>query len=67
MLTSNLRTIGQAGSTVCIGLLLDTLIVRSFVVLRILRIPGPWFWWPTLVRTCPLPQRRALVGQTPRH
>ena len=32
MLTSDLRTIGQVGSTVCIGLLLDTLIVRSFVV-----------------------------------
>jgi RND superfamily putative drug exporter len=43
------------GSTVCIGLLLDTLIVRSFVVPCILRIMGPWFWWPTLVRTRPLP------------
>lgn len=57
MLTSDLRTIGQVGSTVCIGLLLDTLIVRSFVVPCILRILGPWFWWPTLVRTHPLPQR----------
>jgi RND superfamily putative drug exporter len=57
MLTSDLRTIGQVGSTVCIGLLLDTLIVRSFVVPAILRILGPWFWWPTLVRNRPLPQR----------
>ncbi|WAC93272.1 RND family transporter [Mycobacterium sp. Aquia_213] len=57
MLTSDLRTIGQVGSTVCIGLLLDTLIVRSFVVPAILRILGPWFWWPTLVRSRPLPQR----------
>jgi putative drug exporter of the RND superfamily len=57
MLTSDLRTIGQVGSTVCIGLLLDTLIVRSFVVPCIIRILGPWFWWPTLVRTRPLPQR----------
>ncbi|HWS94621.1 MAG TPA: MMPL family transporter, partial [Mycobacterium sp.] len=56
MLTSDLRTIGQLGSTVCIGLLLDTLIVRSFVVPCILRILGPWFWWPTLVRSRPLPQ-----------
>jgi RND superfamily putative drug exporter len=56
MLTSDLRTIGQVGSTVCIGLLLDTLIVRSFVVPSILRILGPWFWWPTLVRSRPLPQ-----------
>ena len=57
MLSSNLRMIGQLGSTVCIGLLLDTLIVRSFVVPCILRILGPWFWWPTLVRARPLPQR----------
>jgi RND superfamily putative drug exporter len=57
MLTSDLRTIGQVGSTVCIGLLLDTLIVRSFVVPCILRILGPWFWWPTLVRSRPLAQR----------
>jgi RND superfamily putative drug exporter len=57
MLTSDLRTIGQVGSTVCIGLLLDTLIVRSFVVPSILRILGPWFWWPTFVRPRPLPQR----------
>lgn len=57
MLTSDLRTIGQVGSTVCIGLLLDTLIVRSFVVPCILRLLGPWFWWPTLVRSRPIPQR----------
>ncbi len=57
MLSSNLRSIGQVGSTVCIGLLLDTLIVRSFLVPCILRILGPWFWWPTFVRARPLPQR----------
>ena len=57
MLTSDLRTIRQVGSAVCIGLLLDTLIVRSFVVPCILRILGPRFWWPTLVRSRPLPQR----------
>ena len=57
MLTSDLRTIGQMGSTVCIGLLLDTLIVRSFVVPCILASSGPWFWWPTLVRSRPLRQR----------
>jgi putative drug exporter of the RND superfamily len=56
MLTSDLRSIRQVGSTVCIGLLLDTLIVRSLVVPSILRIPGPWFWWPTLVRSRPIRQ-----------
>ncbi|OBK87913.1 hypothetical protein A5649_16760 [Mycolicibacter heraklionensis] len=57
MLASDLRTIGQLGSTVCIGLLLDTLIVRSFIVPSLVRIYGPWFWWPTLVRQRPLRQR----------
>ena len=64
MLTSDLRTIGQVGSTVCIGLLLDTLIVRSFVVPCIVRLLGPWFWWPTLVRTRP-PRRRQPVTVGP--
>jgi RND superfamily putative drug exporter len=31
-MSSDLRAVGQVGSTACIGLLLDTLIVRSFVV-----------------------------------
>ncbi|MDT7754416.1 MAG: putative drug exporter of the superfamily [Mycobacterium sp.] len=53
MLTSDLKTIGQVGTTVCIGLLLDTLIVRSFIVPCLLRLLGPWFWWPTLVRSRP--------------
>ena len=55
MLTSDLKTIAQVGSTVCIGLLLDTLIVRSFIVPSIIRLLGPWFWWPVLVR--PRPRR----------
>jgi uncharacterized membrane protein YdfJ with MMPL/SSD domain len=58
MLVSDLRTIGQLGSTVCIGLLLDTMIVRSLVVPCLLRLLGPWFWWPTLIRQRPL--RRSL-------
>jgi putative drug exporter of the RND superfamily len=62
MLTSDLRTIGQVGSTVCIGLLLDTLIVRSFVVPSILRILGPWFWWPTRVLARPLRQPSDFAG-----
>ncbi|MDH6243498.1 RND family transporter [Mycobacterium sp. OTB74] len=54
MLSSDLRTIGQMGSTVCIGLLLDTLVVRSFIVPCLVRLLGPWFWWPTFVRQRPL-------------
>jgi RND superfamily putative drug exporter len=59
MLTSDLRTIGQVGSTVCIGLLLDTLIVRSFVVPSILRLLGRWFWWPQVVHARGAPQLAA--------
>lgn len=62
MLTSDLRTIGQVGTTVCIGLLLDTLIVRSFIVPCMIRILGPWFWWPTLVRTRPLREPTDFAG-----
>lgn len=57
MLIGDLRTIGQLGSTVCIGLLLDTLIVRSFIVPAVMRLLGPWFWWPTFIRQRPLRQR----------
>jgi transport protein len=64
MLISDLRTIGQVGSTVCIGLLLDTLIVRSFVVPCLLRILGPWFWWPALVRSRPLREPTDFPGVT---
>jgi len=53
MLASDLKTIAQVGSTVCIGLLLDTLIVRTFFVPALIRLLGPWFWWPTLVRLRP--------------
>ncbi|WP_036453247.1 RND family transporter [Mycolicibacterium smegmatis] len=54
MLASNLLAVGQLGSTVCIGLLLDTMIVRSLVVPCLLRLLGPWFWWPTFIRQRPL-------------
>ncbi|CAN5316168.1 RND family transporter [soil metagenome] len=64
MLASDLKTIAQVGTTVCIGLLLDTLIVRSFVVPSLIRLLGPWFWWPTLVRHRPLRQPSDFPGVT---
>ncbi|GFG51808.1 MMPL/RND family transporter [Mycolicibacterium agri] len=57
MLVSDLRTIGQLGTTVCIGLLLDTMIVRSLVVPCLMRLLGSWFWWPTFIPQ--RPRRRA--------
>ena len=38
MLAGDLRTIGQVGSTVCIGLLLDTLIVEIVVAATVIAL-----------------------------
>jgi transport protein len=64
MLSSDLKTIAQVGSTVSIGLLLDTLIVRSFIVPSLIRLLGPWFWWPTLVRSRPPRKPTDFAGVT---
>jgi RND superfamily putative drug exporter len=45
--------IGQGGSTICLGLLFDTLIVRSLMTPSIATLLGPWFWWPQRVRSRP--------------
>lgn len=49
MLGSDLRVLGQFGSTVAIGLLLDTLVVRSLFMPSIATLLGRWFWWPRVV------------------
>jgi RND superfamily putative drug exporter len=49
MLGSELRVLGQFGSTVCIGLLLDTLIVRTLLMPSVATLLGRWFWWPQVV------------------
>jgi putative drug exporter of the RND superfamily len=50
MLASNLRIIAQLGSTIAIGLLLDTLIVRTLLMPSIATLLGRWFWWPQVVQ-----------------
>lgn len=47
--TSNLRAVGQIGTTIMIGLLFDTLIVRSFMMPAAATLLGRWFWWPRRV------------------
>ncbi|GAB09055.1 hypothetical protein GOARA_027_00180 [Gordonia araii NBRC 100433] len=47
MLASDARNVGQIGTTVALGLLIDTLVIRSLVMPAIARITGRWFWWPT--------------------
>ncbi|TQK30904.1 MMPL family transporter [Arthrobacter sp. SLBN-53] len=49
MVASDLSSIGQAGSTIGIGLLFDTLIVRSLMTPSIAALLGRWFWWPMRV------------------
>jgi putative drug exporter of the RND superfamily len=49
MLGSKLIVLAQMGSTIAIGLLLDTLIVRSLLMPSIATMLGRWFWWPQVV------------------
>jgi RND superfamily putative drug exporter len=46
MIVSSLRVVGQLGTTIGLGLLVDTLIVRSFMTPSIAAALGRWFWWP---------------------
>lgn len=54
---SDLRVLGQIGTTIALGLLFDTLIVRSFMTPSIAALMGRWFWWPVRVRQRPVPQK----------
>jgi putative drug exporter of the RND superfamily len=73
MVVSDLRIIGQVGTTIGLGLMFDTLIVRSFMTPSIAALLGRWFWWPIQVRprpastmlrsTGPRPAVRELLGE----
>jgi len=49
MMGSELIVLAQMGSTIAIGLLVDTLIVRSLLMPSIATLLGRWFWWPQVV------------------
>jgi RND superfamily putative drug exporter len=53
MLVSDLTSIGQVGTTIGLGLLFDTLVVRAFMTPSIAALLGRWFWWPQRVRPRP--------------
>ena len=55
---SDLQILGQIGTTIGLGLLFDTLIVRAFMTPSIAALLGRWFWWPQRVR--PRPASRML-------
>jgi len=55
MSVSKLIVIGQVGTTIGLGLLFDTLVVRSLMTPSIASLLGRWFWWPQQVRQRPRP------------
>jgi RND superfamily putative drug exporter len=57
MVVSDLRVVGQVGTTIGLGLLFDTLVVRSFMTPSIAALLGRWFWWPQRVRSRPARHR----------
>ena len=69
MVVSDLRVVGQVGTTIGLGLLFDTLVIRSFMTPAIAALLGRWFWWPQRVRQRPVPepwpepQARARTGR----
>jgi RND superfamily putative drug exporter len=56
MVVSDLRVVGQVGTTIGLGLLFDTLVIRSFMTPSIAALLGKWFWWPQQVRQRPVPE-----------
>ncbi|MUM34154.1 MMPL family transporter, partial [Mycolicibacterium sp. CBMA 361] len=53
MVASDLRSVGQIGTTIGLGLLFDTFVVRSLITPSIAALLGRWFWWPLKVRSRP--------------
>ena len=56
MAVSDLTVMGQVGTTIGLGLLFDTFVIRSFMTPSIAALLGRWFWWPQHVRMRPKPQ-----------
>ncbi|WP_326545268.1 RND family transporter [Mycolicibacterium sp. ND9-15] len=65
MVVSDLRTVGQLGSTIGLGLMFDTLVVRAFMTPSIAALLGRWFWWPQRVRQRPASSLLRPIGPRP--
>ncbi|WP_337062979.1 MMPL family transporter [Kineococcus sp. G2] len=57
-----LITLTQIGVVVCVGVLLDTLLVRTLLVPAIVSLLGERFWWPGHVGGARGPRHREPVG-----
>jgi RND superfamily putative drug exporter len=65
MVVSDLLSISQVGTTIGLGLLFDTLVVRAFMTPSIAALLGRWFWWPQRVRPRPASFLLRPVGPRP--
>jgi len=65
MVVSDLLSLSQVGTTIGIGLLFDTLIVRTFMTPTVAALLGRWFWWPQKVRSRPASTMLRSVGPRP--
>jgi len=65
MIVSDVVSIGQVGTTIALGLLFDTLIVRAFMTPSIAALLGRWFWWPQQVRPRPASSLLRPTGPRP--
>ena len=57
MMVSQMTFVAQMGTTIGMGLLFDTLVIRAFMTPSIAALMGRWFWWPQLVRQRPVKSR----------
>jgi RND superfamily putative drug exporter len=65
MVVSDLRIIGQIGTTIALGLMFDTLVVRAFMTPAAAALLGRWFWWPQRVRPRPASTMLEPLGTRP--
>jgi putative drug exporter of the RND superfamily len=65
MVVSDLQIIAQVGTAIGLGLLFDTLVVRSLMTPSIAALLGRWFWWPQTVRPRPASQMLRPYGPRP--
>jgi RND superfamily putative drug exporter len=65
MIVGDLLMLGQVGTTIGLGLLFDTMVVRAFMTPSIAALLGRWFWWPQKVRPRPASSMLRSVGPRP--
>jgi RND superfamily putative drug exporter len=66
MSVSAMVVVAQIGTTIGMGLLFDTVVIRAFMTPSIASLLGPWFWWPQVVRSRPVATAWSLAKwQTP--